>query len=86
MIKKEFPSFIILLFLIFLSSKALFHHGFFRTIDDVTTVRIIHMAKELQRNEIIDNFPVRIASDLSNNYGYPIYLFYAPLTYTLVLY
>jgi len=81
MIKKEFPFFIILLFVIFLSSKALFHRGFFRTIDDVTTVRIIHMAKELQRNEIIDNFPVRIASDLSNNYGYPIYLFYAPLTY-----
>lgn len=78
--KKEFTYIIILSFFIVLSSKALFHEGFFRTIDDITTVRIDYMERELKRNEW-SNFPVRLSGELSNNYGYPLYLFYAPLTY-----
>lgn len=80
-IKKELIFLFVLSFFIFLSSKALFHPGFFRTIDDVTTVRIIHMLNELNQINWKGNFPVRIASKLSHGYGYPLFLFYAPLTY-----
>jgi len=79
--KPDFTCIIILLFFIFLSSKAIFHKGFFRTIDDITTVRIEYLEKELRRNNWFNNFPVRISGELSNNHGYPLYLFYAPLTY-----
>jgi uncharacterized membrane protein len=72
---------IILIFFIFLSSKALFHKGFFRTVDDISVVRIVYMEKELLRNNWFNNFPVRLSGELSNNYSYPLYLFYAPLTY-----
>ena len=58
--KKEFFSLCIILFLALLSSKALFHTGFFRTVDDITTVRIVYLVKELQRNYWLHNFPVRI--------------------------
>lgn len=66
---------------VLLSSKAMFHTGFFRTIDDITTVRVEHLARELKRGEWVNNFPVRWAADLSHGYGYPIYTFYAPLSY-----
>ncbi|MEX2028250.1 MAG: 6-pyruvoyl-tetrahydropterin synthase-related protein [Candidatus Curtissbacteria bacterium] len=79
--KKEFLYILILSIFVFLSSKALFHDGFFRTIDDITTVRINYLEKELTRNNWVNNFPVRISAELSNNFGYPLYLFYAPLTY-----
>lgn len=79
--KKDFICIIILFFFIFLSAKALFHDGFFRTVDDITTVRIIYLEKELKRNNWFNNFPVRISGELSNNFSYPLYLFYAPLTY-----
>lgn len=69
-----------LLVLIFLSAKALFHEGFFRTIDDITTVRIIDLAAEL-KDGYRSNMPVRISSRLAHGYGYPLYLFYAPLVY-----
>lgn len=86
--KRELLYILILTLFVFLSSKALFHEGFFRTIDDITTVRIVYMEKELKRNKQsfstnnwFNNFPVRLSGELSNNYGYPLYLFYAPLTY-----
>lgn len=65
----------------FLSSRAMFHSGFFRTIDDVTTVRIDHLARELQRGFWWQNFPVRLGGELAYRYGYFFYLFYAPLVY-----
>jgi hypothetical protein len=70
-----------ILFFIFLASRALFHEGFFRTIDDVTTVRIQYLVKELQLGRWIDNFPVRWGSQMAHTYGYPFYMFYAPLVY-----
>lgn len=78
--KKELFFIIVLAFFVFLSSRAVFHKGFFRTIDDITTVRIVYLEKELIGN-FPNNFPVRMAGELSNNFGYPLYLFYAPLTY-----
>lgn len=66
---------------ILFSSKALFHSGFYRTIDDITTVRINHMARELKRGEWVNNFPVRYGAELSHKYGYFVYLFYSPLVY-----
>ncbi len=81
LIKKEFLYLLIILFFIFLSSRALFHKGFFRTIDDITTVRIIYMVKELQRGNWLNNFPVRWSAELAHGFGYPLYLFYAPLVY-----
>lgn len=79
--KTEIIYILILLFFIFLSSRAIFHEGFFRTVDDISVVRITYMEKELKRNNWLNNFPVRLSGELSNNYGYPLYLFYAPLTY-----
>lgn len=79
--RKDTLAIIILCFFIFLSIRALMHPGFFRTIDDITTIRISYMEKELLRNNWFNNFPVRMSGELSNNFSYPLYLFYAPLTY-----
>ena len=78
---KEGVYLLILLFFIFLSAQALFRDGFFRTIDDITTVRIIYMVKELQRGNWINNFPIRWSADLAHGFGYPLYLFYGPMVY-----
>ncbi len=80
-IKAELLNILIILLFIFLSSKALFHSGFFRTVDDITTVRIVYLAKELQRNYWLYNFPVRISAELAHGFGYNLYLFYAPIVY-----
>ncbi len=80
-IKKELPYLTLLIVLIILSSIAIFHEGFFRTFDDVTTVRIIDVAKELQREGWYHNFPVRLSGELSHGFGYPLYLFYGTLMY-----
>lgn len=66
---------------IYFSARAVFHEGFFRTIDDITTVRVEHMSRELKRGEWLNNFPVRYGAELSHTYGYFVYLFYAPLVY-----
>lgn len=65
---------------IYLSSRAMFHEGFFRTIDDVTTVRINYLARELVRGDL-NNLPVRLGGEMAHHYGYFFYLFYAPLVY-----
>ncbi|MCL4385950.1 MAG: 6-pyruvoyl-tetrahydropterin synthase-related protein [Cyanobacteria bacterium] len=41
------------------------------------------MVKELQRNDWINNFPIRFSFELAHGFGYPLYLFYAPLVYYL---
>ncbi len=79
--RKELLCILIITAFAFLSAKAIFHDGFFRTIDDITTVRIIYMNKELHRQNLLNNFPVRMSGELANNYGYPLYLFYSPLIY-----
>lgn len=81
LLKKEWVYLLILSIFIFLSAKAVLHTGFFRTIDDITTVRILYMLKEFSRIDLINNFPIRWSGELSHGYGYPLYLFYAPLTY-----
>lgn len=78
---RECISIIIVCVAIYFSSRALFHEGFFRTIDDISTVRIEHMERELKRGEWVSNFPVRYAAELSHKFGYFVYLFYAPLVY-----
>jgi len=80
-LKKEFVYLFIIALFTLLSSRALFHSGFFRTIDDVTTVRIMEMALELKQSNWLNNFPVRWSSDLSHQFGYPLFLFYSSLTY-----
>lgn len=79
--RKDILAIIVLCFFIFLSVRSLIHPGFFRTIDDITTVRISYMEKELLRSNWFNNFPIRMSGELSNNFSYPLYLFYAPLTY-----
>lgn len=80
-IKKEFIFILVLSIFTFLSSRALFHDGFFRTIDDITSIRVIYLVKELSQIDWINNFPVRLSGELAHGYGYPLYLFYAPLAY-----
>ena len=81
LLQKEFFPLCIILFFVFLTSKALFQPGFFRTTDDITTVRIIYLVKELQRNYWLQNFPVRISAELAHGFGYNLYMFYGPLVY-----
>lgn len=77
---REIIALIFVVIAVYLSSRAMFHEGFFRTIDDVTTVRIDYLSKELQRG-LPSNFPVRIGGEMTHHYGYFFYLFYAPLVY-----
>lgn len=77
----ELFTLIFLSFIVFISAQALFHPGFFRTIDDITSIRIVYLLKELVRGDWIHNFPVRWSSELAHGYGYPLYLFYASLPY-----
>lgn len=80
-LKPEIPSLVVLAVIIFIASRALFHPGFFRTIDDVTTVRIEYLRRELVRGDWLHNFPVRLSGELSHRFGYALYLYYAPLVY-----
>lgn len=77
----ELPFLVLLIAGIIFASQALFQDGFYRTIDDVSTVRITHMYWALQQIEGPNSFPVRWAGQLAHGYGYPLFLFYAPLTY-----
>ncbi len=77
----ELLPFIIVGIFILLSVLGLLHKGFFRTIDDVTTVRIMYVLKELHRTNWINNFPVRWLAELSHNYGYPMFVYYGALSY-----
>lgn len=76
----EILSLLLVPFFIFLSSRALFKEGFFRTVDDLTTVRIDYLFRELKRFNT-QNFPVRMSGELAHGASYPLYLYYPSLSY-----
>ncbi|MGI5841358.1 MAG: 6-pyruvoyl-tetrahydropterin synthase-related protein [Patescibacteria group bacterium] len=53
--------------------------GFFPTHDDVQVVRIFEMFQSIK----FGDFPPRWSSGLLYGHGYPLYVFYSPLTYIL---
>src|SRR3990167_1872112 len=57
--------------------KPLFVNGFFPMHDDTQVARVFEMGKALRDGM----FPVRWVPDLGYGYGYPIFNFYAPLSY-----
>ncbi|MCR4329344.1 MAG: hypothetical protein NUV65_02240 [Candidatus Roizmanbacteria bacterium] len=77
----DLPFLSILFIFIVLSSYPVFKSGFFRTIDDITPVRIAYLTRELMHIDWVNQFPVRLSGELAHGFGYPLYLFYAPLTY-----
>lgn len=54
-----------------------FHTGFITMHDNTQVARVYEMGKSLSQGV----FPVRIVQDLGYGFGYPIFNFYAPLTY-----
>jgi hypothetical protein len=76
-IKKSYLFIIFLLLASVFAIKPLFLPGFFPIHDDAQVQRVFEMKKALADG----NFPVRWVPDLGYNYGYPIFNFYAPLSY-----
>lgn len=74
---KRYFGIIAVIFLSFWAVKPLFIPGFFPIHDDTQVARVFEMGKALRDGM----FPVRWASDLGYGYGYPIFNFYAPLSY-----
>ncbi len=75
------------LFFIFISTLFLFptirwfsHPGFFRVDDDIQTMRVLQMTKCLKDFQI----PCRWVPDMGYGYGYPQFIYYAPLPYYLM--
>lgn len=68
---------VIILILSYWAVKSLFIPGFFPIHDDTQVSRIYEMSESLRDGM----FPVRWVSDLGYGYGYPIFNFYAPLSY-----
>src|SRR3989344_248549 len=68
---------ILVLILSFWAIKPLFVNGFFPMHDDTQVARVFEMGKALRDGM----FPVRWVPDLGYGYGYPIFNFYAPLSY-----
>lgn len=71
---------VIILFVLLLSTlsvRPLFTEGFFHVHDDTQVVRVYEMGKALRDGY----FPVRWVKDLGYGYGYPLFNFYAPLSY-----
>ncbi len=75
-IKKIFLILVVIL-LSFFSIKPLLMSGFFPMHDDTQVARVYEMGRALSDGM----FPVRWAADLGYGYGYPIFNFYAPLSY-----
>jgi hypothetical protein len=71
--------YLLLVFLIlsFWSVRMFFQEGFYVMHDDTQVARVFEMGKMLKEGV----FPVRWVPDLGYGYGYPIYNFYAPLSY-----
>ena len=63
------------------TSVALFHEGFFRTSDDITTVRILAMLHEFDTINFAQNVPIRISSFLSYGRSNMLFTFYSPFIY-----
>jgi len=74
--KKNYGLFIILI-LSFWAIQPFLIPGFFPMHDDTQVARVFEMKKVLQSGV----FPVRSVPDLGYGYGYPIFNFYAPLSY-----
>ena len=71
--------FLVLFFLSLITILPLFHAGFFPIHDSTQVARVYEMKKAL-----VDGFfPVRMVKDLGYGFGYPIFNFYAPLSYYL---
>ncbi len=68
---------VVLLILSYPLINHLFAPGFFPIHDNTQVQRVFEMAKSLSEGM----FPVRWVSDLGYGYGYPIFNFYAPLSY-----
>ena len=75
-LKKIIPLFLVVI-LSYWTVKPLFVSGFFPIHDDTQVSRVFEMAKSLKDGM----FPVRWVEDLGFGYGYPIFNFYAPLSY-----
>nr|MBI5455866.1 glycosyltransferase family 39 protein [Candidatus Levybacteria bacterium] len=75
-IKKYFPFILILVFSYF-AFKPVLNSGFFLIHDDTQVARVYEMTKSLK----VGMFPVRWVFDLGYGFGYPIFNFYAPLSY-----
>src|ERR1035437_6316637 len=74
---KRFWPLILIIVLSFWAVKPLFHPGFFPIHDNTQVARVFEMAKSLK----MGMFPVRWVPDLGYGLGYPIFNFYAPLSY-----
>ncbi|KKQ27045.1 MAG: hypothetical protein US43_C0038G0005 [Candidatus Levybacteria bacterium GW2011_GWA1_37_16] len=74
--KKYYGLFVVLI-LSFWAIQPFFISGFFPMHDDAQVARVFEMKKVLQNGV----FPVRSVPDLGYGYGYPIFNFYAPLSY-----
>lgn len=75
-LKRFLPLFLILV-LSFFAFKPLLNPGFFPIHDNTQVARVFEMTKSLHAGM----FPVRWVSDLGYGFGYPIFNFYAPLSY-----
>jgi len=75
-LKRLFPL-IFVVALSFWAIKPLLFPGFFPIHDDTQVARVFEMTKSLKDGA----FPVRWVSDLGYGLGYPIFNFYAPLSY-----
>lgn len=76
LLRKFFPL-IVLVILSYWSVKPLLSPGFFPIHDDTQVARVYEMHKALSDGM----FPARWVQDLGYGYGYPIFNFYAPLSY-----
>lgn len=74
---KKYFGLIFVLAISFFAIQPLFTPGFFPMHDDTQVARVFEMGKALKDGM----FPVRWVSDLGYGYGYPIFNFYAPLSY-----
>ena len=68
-LKPEIPSLVVLAVIIFIASRALFHPGFFRTIDNVTTVLLFSpivflICQEAEIDPKVFAFPMIFASNI----------------------
>lgn len=74
---KSIIYYIVLLLLSYWGINHLFVSGYFPIHDNTQVERVFEMSKSLSYGM----FPVRWAEDLGYGYGYPIFNFYAPLSY-----
>lgn len=74
---KNYYGLILVLCLSIFAVLPFFRPGFFPIHDDTQVARVFEMGKALKDGM----FPVRWVSDLGYGYGYPIFNFYAPLSY-----